>query len=338
MKYKIGMYGGSFNPLHLGHVNDIIVASNQCEKLYIVLSVTKNKEEIDHRERFMWLKNITSEMKNVEVFEIFDDSISKNTYNWKQGVQDIKRYINKKIDVVFSGDDYKGRNVWENLYPESEIYYIRRDIVNISSTKIRENVYQNFNYLPKCVKKYYTKKVCIIGTESCGKTTLVRNLANVFNTTCVLEAGRYICDDAGGIDNMQPYHYFEILFKQKQLEKDALENANKVLIIDTDSLITLYYYKLGFENTDEFDNSFEKIANGISTLNNYDLYIFLEPDVKWVQDGTRTYGESNIRKENNKKLKKIFDKNNIKYITISGNYNDRYEKSKEEIEKIIGIL
>ena len=24
--YKIGMYGGCFNPLHLGHVNDIIIA------------------------------------------------------------------------------------------------------------------------------------------------------------------------------------------------------------------------------------------------------------------------------------------------------------------------
>ena len=27
--YKVGMYGGSFNPLHLGHVNDIIKAANK---------------------------------------------------------------------------------------------------------------------------------------------------------------------------------------------------------------------------------------------------------------------------------------------------------------------
>ena len=80
MKYKVGMYGGSFNPLHLGHVNNIITASNLCDKLYVVLSVTNDENEIDHRERFMWLKNITSEMENVEVFEIFDKNISKDTY------------------------------------------------------------------------------------------------------------------------------------------------------------------------------------------------------------------------------------------------------------------
>ncbi|WP_376785767.1 adenylyltransferase/cytidyltransferase family protein [Ruminiclostridium cellobioparum] len=31
MKFKCGMYGGSFNPLHLGHVRCIIEAANQCE-------------------------------------------------------------------------------------------------------------------------------------------------------------------------------------------------------------------------------------------------------------------------------------------------------------------
>lgn len=103
---------------------------------------------------------------------------------------------------------------------------------------------------------------------------------------------------------MQPYHYFEILFKHKQLEKDALEISNKVLFIDTDSLTTLYYYKLGYESTSEFNSAFTNIAENISKLNNYDLYIFLEPDVEWVQDGTRTYGESEVRNNNNETLKK----------------------------------
>ena len=268
--YKIGMYGGSFNPLHLGHVNDIIEASNQCEKLYVVLSNTNDPKEIDHRERLMWLKSITSDMENVEVFEIFDRNTSKETYDWNLGAQDIKNYINAPIDAVFSGDDYKGRNIWETLYPESEIVYFPRDEINISSTKIRQDPFKYYDYLPKIVQRHYVKKVCVLGTESCGKSTLVRNLSKYFNTTYVEEAGRFICDEAGGIDNMQKYHYFEILFKHKQLEKEAFDNANRVLLIDTDSLITLYYYKLGFGNETKQDKDFESIALKLSSSTNSD--------------------------------------------------------------------
>lgn len=333
--YEIGMYGGSFNPLHLGHVNNIIMAANQCRKLYLVLSVTKDCVEVDHRERLMWLKNITKDMDNVCVFEIFDNNESKDTYDWEQGVRDIKNYIGNKIDVVFAGDDYKGKNIWEKLYPESKIVYFGRNEIPISSTMIRNNPYKYFDYLPKVVQKYYTKKVCIVGTESCGKTTLVRNLAKVFNTVHVEEAGRYICDDAGGIDNMQKYNYFEILFKHKQLEKEAMDKANKVLFIDTDSLITLYYYQLGFSDNSKIDQAFFDVAQGISVLNNYDLYIFLEPDVKWVQDGTRTYGDDAIREKNNVKLKELLDKNGINYISIKGDYQERYLKAKSMVDKLI---
>ena len=52
------MYGGSFNPLHLGHVNNIITAANQCEKLYVVLSVTNAENEISHNE-YLGDKNLT---------------------------------------------------------------------------------------------------------------------------------------------------------------------------------------------------------------------------------------------------------------------------------------
>lgn len=333
--YEVGMYGGSFNPLHLGHVNDIIMASNQCKKLYVVLSVTNDSNEIDHKERYMWLKNVTHHMDNVQVIEIFDNNTSKDTYDWKLGARDIKNNIGKKIDVVFSGDDYKDRNIWEGLYPESEIVYFPRDIIKISSTMIRENPYKYYGYLPKVVQQYYVKKVCVVGTESCGKSTLVKNLAMYFNTTYVEEAGRYICDEAGGIDNMQKYHYFEILFKHKQLEKEALLNANKVMIIDTDSLITLYYYNLGFNDNDSLNQAFANIAEGISVLNDYDLYLFLEPDVEWVQDGTRTYGEQSVREQNNKDLKALLDKNGIDYVTIKGDYQKRYEDSKNRILELI---
>lgn len=333
---KIGMYGGSFNPLHLGHVDAIIEAANQCEKLYVVLSNTNDPNEIDHRERLMWLKTITSDMQNVEVFEIFDKNTSKETYDWTLGAHDIKNYIGNKIDVVFAGDDYKGRNIWETLYPESEIIYFPRDKIDISSTQIRKDPFKYYDYLPTVVQRHYIKKVCVLGTESCGKSTLVRNLSKCFNTTFVEEAGRFVCDEAGGIDNMQKYHYFEILFKHKQLEKDALSFANRVLLIDTDALITLYYYQLGFGNKTQEDKDFESIATAISHLNNYDLYIFLEPDVKWVQDGTRTYGDEEIRKINNDKLKHILDTNGIKYITIKGDYQERYTRTREKIKQMIG--
>ena len=332
MKYNKGMYGGSFNPLHLGHVNDIILASSMCNKLYLVLAVSNDEKEIDEHIRYKWLMDITKDMENVEVIKIYDNSNNKNETDWEDGKNQVLK-VTKNLDVVFAGDDYKGKNIWENLYKDSKVYYFKRNEINISSTQIRENPYKYFDYLPRSVQKDYVKKVCIIGTESCGKSTLVRNLAKYFNTTYVEEAGRFVCEDAGGIDNMTKDDYFKILFRHKEEERKKLELANKVLFIDTDSLITYFYYSLMYKDNEEYDKKFSLIARTISDLNDYDLYLFLEPDVPFVKDITRSDGEN--RNNDNNYLKQILKENNIKYEIINGDYVNRYEKAKEKVLNLL---
>jgi len=333
--YKVGMYGGSFNPLHIGYIEAIVEAANMCKKLYVVLSVTNDKNEIDYKERYTWLTSVTKDLDNVEILIMFDECNSKNEHNWIEGRNKIKKMIKEKIDVVFAGSDYKDKNIWEELYEESEIYYFKR--TNISSTQIRSNPFKYYEYLPKCVRPYYNKKVLVVGTESCGKSTLIRNLSKVYNTTYVEERGRYVCIDCGGEEYMQPKHYLDILYEHKASEKDKMKDANKVLFVDTDAIVTYYYYMLTFKDANEYSNDYEQLAKLIAKQNKYDLCIFLEPDVMWVQDGTRIHGEEKVRWEHNKLLKKLFDEVGIKYVTINGDYQKRYVKTKELVDKLMEI-
>lgn len=336
--YNVGMYGGCFNPLHLGHINCIIQAANQCKKLYVVLSHSDSDIEIPYQIRFRWLKQATKDMDNVEVVAIKDNSKSKDEYDWRQGSEDIKNTIKELINVVFCGSDYNTTdNPFHICYPNASIVYIDRGVVNISSTKIRNSPYKYWDYLPKEVRPYFVKKVLVIGTESCGKSSLVRNLAKYYNTSYVEEKGRNICEFAGGIDNMIPYDFVEILHTHKLSEIEETRKANKLLFVDTDCIVTDYYLKLQFENTNTNITNVSELAYSMSKLNKYDLVIFLEPDVEWVQDGTRTYGEDEVRTKNNDKLKDMLKSYEIKYHSVKGNYQDRFLDSVKLINSLLNV-
>lgn len=332
MEKVVGMIGGKYLPLHRGHVESILKAYTMCDELYIVLSYNEEREKllftgnmkpIPYKERHNWLYQLTKDLDNVTILDIEDNDKTEDKYNWNQSAEDIKRAINKPIDKIFHSD-LENRSLFKKLYPNAEIITLERNNIPISATKLRHNndIYKLWNFVPNVVKPYFTKKVCIIGTESCAKSTLTRNLAKYFNTTCVEEVGRDICEEVGGAENMQVEDYYRIAIQHKNLEYLQLQKAEKVLFIDTDSLTTEYYLKL-YTDKDNKCNLFKEI----SKINNYDLYLFLEPDVEWVQDGTRLHGEDEIRKQNNDELKAIFKENNINFNVIKGNYHERFIKS-----------
>lgn len=333
MQYKTGMYGGSFNPLHMGHVHCIIQAANMCERLYVVLSIGTNRDEIDYRIRYRWLYQLTKHIGNVSIIIITDTAETKQAYTeecWGQDAEKVKSDIGEKIDVVFCGSDYDESSFWNVCYPDSEFYVFKRN--EISSTQIRQNPYTHWEWIPNIVRPYYNKKVLLIGGESTGKSTLTINLANYFNTNYTEEAGREISERSGTDLLMLSEDFTEILLQHKLNEMKALEKSNKVLFVDTDALVTKFYMNFLKDTNIEKNNL---LADAIDALNNYDLILFLEPDVAFVQDGDRSIEIMNNRERYSSQIKKILDRTGKTYLCIGGSYQMRYNQAVEEVEKML---
>lgn len=341
-KYKVGMYGGSFDPLHIGHIHNIIRAAAVCEELYVMISWCEGRESTSKELRYRWILNSTRHLPNVKIIMVEDTAVSKEAYDrdgyWEKGAQDIKNTIGKSIDVVFCGSDYKGTNRFERLYcPESEVVYFEREEVPVSSTQIRDCPTKYWDYIPKVCRDYYTKKVLIVGGESTGKSTLVENLALAYNTNFVAEVGRETCAYAGGEEYMIAEDLIENFIRQKDEVRKAAKESNRILFVDTDALTTGFYCDLLISETKERE-CLSKLADAIHQSNHWDLVLFLEPEgTVFVQDGTRNEDIMKERKKYSNMLKAWFDNKGVSYEVIGGDYLNRFNQAKQIIAERLKI-
>ncbi|ADL35726.1 nicotinamide-nucleotide adenylyltransferase NadR [Butyrivibrio proteoclasticus B316] len=329
--YKIGMYGGTFNPMHNGHLECIIKAACMCEKLYIVLSIGNNRDEVDYRVRYRWLYQATKHIGNVEIFTISDDCETKQEYTLEASKADseyVKKHIGEPIDVVFCGSDYDADSFWNVNYPDSEFYVFERN--DISSTAIREDLYGHWDWLPTFVRPYYVKKVLLIGVESSGKSIMTVNLANYYNTNYIEEAGRDLSEKSGTDTLMLDEDFTEILLTQKLNEMKTVEQSNRVLFCDTDCLITQFFLKFLGGNEENI-----KLSDAIDALNSYDLVLFLAPDVKWVQDGDRSTEIRDNRDKYRKMIADIYESHGKKFEYIEGDYLTKFNRCVELVDKML---
>ena len=341
MRYKVGMYGGSFDPLHLGHISDIIKAAAVCDELYVVISWCEGRESTAKELRYRWILNSTRHLPNVRILMVEDKAVSKEEYNtdyyWEKGARDIKKAVGKTIDAVFCGSDYWGTNRFESLYaPESEVIYFDRAEVPISSTDIRGWASKHWDYIPDVCKDYYARKVLVVGSESTGKSTLVQNLALAYNTNFVGEYGRVTSDYAGGEDFMNVDDLYENLLRQGIMIMDAAKRSNRLLFVDTDAITTLFYARFLLTEPEQIANC-EKMASAINAMTKWDLVLFLEPDVAFVQDGTRSEAIHADRTKYSEQIKQAMREHGVSFASVTGDYLQRFEEAKRLIAKKLQI-
>lgn len=348
MSKIIGFWGGKMLPVHTGHIHSILTAASYCDELHVVLFYNEVEEKkwvsrskfpqhlLTPKFREMVLRAELKDYPYIKIHAINSAACSLaaklggiTETTWKSESREVLAKIGRQPDLVFSSEPAYDED-FKACYPNAKhiLIDVDRDLFPISGTEMRrDGAFKHWDFVPKTYKKYCAKSVLIVGTESCGKSTLVQKLAQVFNTSYVHEVGRDICEEYG--TGQPPLDsYYDILYATKVAEKRAREVANKVYFVDTEAAITQYYAKL-YENNDLI------VADEIIKNEKYDLVIYLEPDVKWVDDGMRIHGDKETRESNNIMLKNLLDKYGIQYVTIGGDYSERYLKSIKLVKEIM---
>lgn len=317
---------GKFMPFHSGHEAMIRFALTQCDFL-TVLVCCSDKELMPCSSRKRWIADTFADTANIEIVmydyeeeELPNTSVSSREVSalwackFKQLLPDYTRVITSEpygeMVAGFMGIEHIAFDPAKKLYP-------------VSATKIRENAFDNWDYLPESVKEDYITKVVILGTESTGKTTLTEKLARHFQSGFVLEAGRDEIPDSTA-------------FTMNDLQRVAVVHADKIseaavgksplLIIDTDIHITMSYGAYVF-------NKIPVVDPFVYEKNKAALYLYLNNDVAYVQDGTRLSEEDrNLLDDSHRRM---LAKYNIGFEEITGNWEQRFERSVALIEKLI---
>ena len=141
-KDKIGMFPGSFDPIHDGHIDIIKRTSKLFDKLYVVVSINIYKKQVtDRNEIFLNVKKAIKQLKlnNVEVAinnELTIDFAKKHNCKW------IVRSIRDKKDMQYEltmaqSNHYLDENIETLLLVANEKL---KDISSSGMKMVKENI------------------------------------------------------------------------------------------------------------------------------------------------------------------------------------------------------
>lgn len=345
-----GIVIGKFAPLTLGHINLINIAATECDHLTVIVShdnrwlakqSTRDQRILTLKNRVRWLNQIYKDIPHISIKYIVEDEVPEFPNGWKGYCGLLEEVMYMEVIkpqttsiAIFSSEPSYTENYAKYLpYITHVVVDSERTKVPISATEIRENLYKNWEFLPSIVRKDYAQKIVVIGTESSGKTTLVKYLAKLYNTSWVEEYGRTFCE----VDlNMQEWlleskDYTTIAFKHKELEAEAYRTANRLTFIDTNAFITEFYHRL-------YEGKPNPVVTAIALEEHYDLVIVLSPTVKWVDDGLRINSNrdktTKLFNEMSKEFPNQFPEGRTVYID-SPNYKQRLTSAIDAVDRYL---
>lgn len=344
-RFQRGLVVGKFSPLHRGHELIINRAHEECDEVFLISYSKPEMQGCDAMRREQWLRAVFPNAHHLAVTdERLRQWVQPNQGPVEVPANDADETTHRRfcaflrqhvfgvaVDAVFTSEDY-GDGFAEELTrcfreinpTQSAVEHVlvdrHRTQQPISGTWLRKDIHAHRGWLAPIVYASFVQRVCLLGGESTGKSTLAEALARVFSTLHVAEYGRDLWEaklGALGFDDMQ--HIAEV---QIQREDAAALQANRLVFCDTSPLTTLFYS----------NHLFGKAASALQQLAEraYDFTILCVPDFAFVQDGTRQ--PEDFRKRQHEWYLNELSRRRISFLAVTGSIEDRIQ----QVKKVIG--
>ena len=320
---KRGLVFGKFLPLHRGHQLMIETALSQVDDLTILVydSTRPGDERMPIELRLAWLRELYPNVENILALEDplathldTDDPAYAEVY--AEGVTFLGSF-----DKLFSSERGYERFA-ELIGAEHVLVDEARTLVPTSGTVIRSDPYAYRGWLDPVVYSSLIERVVFVGTESTGKSTLARRMADELDTLWTHEFGRELWEAQGLQGSFADF--LKIARRQRQREDAGVRHSRRFLFCDTNAWTTLQWCLRAYGTADA---RLHELVD--RTVSDY-VWILCDNDFDWVRDGTREM-EGPASGEFQQQHIRDLERRAISFTVVSGPLDERVQQVKETL-------
>lgn len=323
---KRGFILGAFQPPHAGHIAEINAARALVDRLTILVSWLPG-DPIDGEKRVAWMQALFPACRVVGQVDPAPGHAVSSPGHWAAWIPIIAAVHPEPVDYLFScsGDEVELARQLGGLFVPLGARILGADpggLGGLTGERVRADPFGYWHYLPPPVRDHFALTICLHGVESVGKSMLAERLAAHYGTIVVPEYGRAHCE-LYGTDCRDTDLRLMGLAQQASIDA-ARPWCNRRLIADTDALMTAAWSQMmiGYASDE------------LLVQRKADLYLMLGTDAPFIDDGTRIYGEPEVRAKFDRIAREVLRVARVKTVEIAGSWEERFDAACAAIEAL----